>query len=145
MFEVQRTMDTSLKSQLAGVFPKGKIAFAYIFGSHAKKTAGPLSDVDIAVYFDEAVGRDEYFDLRLAVLGDLVDSLRTDDVDLVILNDAPPLLAHRIVKEGQILFSADEEHRVAFEVRAVLGYLDWKPYVLKYTQQTLGSGAKHGR
>ena len=138
-------MDTSLKSRLATALADQRVVCAYLFGSHVKGTAGPLSDIDVALYFDETVGRDEYFDLRLEILGELIDSLRTDGVDLIVLNDAPPLLAHRILKEGQLLFSTDEKLRIAFEVRAILGYLDWKPYVEKYTQQTLGSGAEHGR
>jgi predicted nucleotidyltransferase len=142
---VRVVIDTSLESRLARIFMDQPVVCAYLFGSQAKRTAGPLSDVDIAIYFDEAVAREEYFELRLEVLGELIDSLRTDDVDLIVLNDAPPLLAHRVLKEGQLLFSADERRRVELEVRTVLGYLDWKPYVEKYTRETLGSGAEHDR
>jgi hypothetical protein len=103
-----------------------------------------LSDIDIAVCFDETIPSEEHFDLRLEVLGELTDLLQTDDVDLVVLNEAPPLLAHRILRDGRLLFSADERSRLRFETRAVLKYLDWKPYLDKYTRQTFGSGAAHG-
>jgi predicted nucleotidyltransferase len=142
---MQITIDTSLKVQLAGIFEGRKAIFAYLFGSQAKGDAGPLSDIDIAVYFDEGMRQDERFDLRLEVWGELTDLFKTDDVDLVVLNDAPPLLAHRILRDGLLLFCADERMRVAFETRAVLKYLDWKPYIEKYTRQVLGSAVKHDR
>jgi predicted nucleotidyltransferase len=142
MSGVRVTIDTSLKAQLATIFEARRVVFAYLFGSQAKGEAGPLSDIDLAIGFDEAVGQNERFDLRLEVLGELTDLFRTDDIDLVVLNDAPPLLAHRILREGRLLFSTDDKTRVAFETSAVLKYLDWKPYVEKYTRQVLGSGSE---
>jgi len=140
---MQVVIDTSLKARLAAIFEGRKVVFAYLFGSQAKGNVGPLSDIDIAVCFDETIPPAEQFDLRLEVLGELTDLLQTDDVDLVVLNDAPPLLAHRILRDGRLLFSADERSRLRFETRAVLQYLDWKPYLDKYTRQTFGSGAAH--
>ncbi len=145
MSGVRVTIDTSLKAQLAAIFEARKVVFAYLFGSQTRGEAGPLSDIDIAIGFDQAVGPDERYDLRLEVLGELTDLFKTDDIDLVVLNDAPPLLAHRILREGQLLFSADEKTRMAFETSAVLKYLDWKPHIEKYTRQVLGSGAGHDR
>jgi predicted nucleotidyltransferase len=120
------------------------VVFAYLFGSQAKGTAGSLSDIDIAVYFAEEVVAGERFDVRLGLLGELTDLYKTDRVDLVVLNDAPPLLAHRILKEGLLIFSDDDKMRLEYEVKAVLKYLDWKPYLDKYTQEVFGSEAVHG-
>jgi predicted nucleotidyltransferase len=145
MSGVRVTIDTSLKAQLATIFEGRKVVFAYLFGSQTKGEAGPLSDIDIAICFDEAVAWDERFDSRLEVLGDLTDLFRTDDIDLVVLNDAPPLLAHRILREGLLLFCANEKTRVAFETSAVLKYLDWKPYIEKYTREVFGSGDRRAQ
>ena len=134
---------TSLKRRLGAVLGERNVVFAYLFGSQARGKVGPLSDIDIAVCFDETVTCDDRFDLRLEVLGELTDLLKTDNVDVVVLNDAPPLLAHRILKEGVLLFSKDDKVRVEFETKAVLRYLDWKPYIEKYTRQALGSGIEH--
>ena len=138
-------MRPETKRQLVRIFKKHKVAFAYLFGSQAKGTAGPLSDIDIAVYLDEEAAADKRFDSRLEVLGELTDLYKTDQVDLVVLNDAPPLLAHRILKEGLLVFSDNEKVRLEYEVKAVLQYLDWKPYLDKYTQEVFGPEAIHGR
>ena len=137
-------MKPETKEQLARIFKKQKVAFAYLFGSQAKGTAGSLSDIDIAVYFDEEVDADEHFDLRLATSGEITDLYKTDEVDLIVLNEAPPLLAHRILKEGILIFSDNDKMRLEYEVKAVLKYLDWKPYIDKYTREVFGSEAVHG-
>jgi hypothetical protein len=138
-------MKLETKRQLARIFKKQKVVFAYLFGSQAKGTAGSLSDIDIAVYFDDEVAAAERFDLRLEVLGELTDLYKTDRVDLVVLNDTPHLLAHRILKEGLLVFSDNDKMRLEYEVKAVLEYLDWKPYLDKYTQEVFGPEAIHGR
>lgn len=138
-------MKQEVKEQLEQIFKRQKVTFAYLFGSQAKGTAGALSDIDIAVYFGDEAVADVRFDLRLKVLGELTDLYKTDKVDLVVLNDAPPLLAHRILKEGLLVFSGNDKIRLEYETNAVLKYLDWKPYLDKYTKEVFGTEAIHGR
>jgi hypothetical protein len=37
-------------------------------------------------------------------MGDLGSALRRSDVEVVILNEAPPLLAHWILSQGKLVF-----------------------------------------
>jgi predicted nucleotidyltransferase len=138
-------MVTFSKQQLTEILEKRRVLLAYLFGSQATGKTGPLSDIDIAVYFDETLDNNERFDLRLVVLGELTDLFKTDEIDLVVLNDAPPLLAHRVIKDGMLLFCSDDKIRVEHEVKAVMKYLDWKPYLDKYTKEVFGSDKTHGR
>lgn len=138
-------MKPETKEKLARIFKKHSVVFAYLFGSQAKGTAGSLSDIDIAVYFDDEIDANEHFDLKLKVLDEITDLYRTDEVDLVVLNDSPPLLSHRILKEGILIFSDNDKARLAYDVKAMLKYLDWKPYIEKYTRQVFGSEAISGR
>jgi hypothetical protein len=138
-------MVTFSKKQLTEILEKRRVLLAYLFGSQATGQTGPLSDIDIAVYFDETLGNDERFDLRLVVLGELTDLFKTDEIDLVVLNDAPPLLAHRIIKDGTLLFCGNDKLRVEHEVKVIMKYLDWKPYLDKYTEEVFGSDKTHGR
>jgi predicted nucleotidyltransferase len=134
-------MESFLKKRLGHILKKQNVVFAYLFGSQAKGTAGRLSDTDVAVFFDDRIPRNEHFDARLEVLGELTDLLKTDNIDVAVLNDAPPLLAHRILKEGVLIFSDNDKVRLAYEVRAVLKYLDWSSFLDKCTQEVLGPDA----
>ena len=91
------------------------VAFAYLFGSRARGEERPDSDWDLAVYLREGLSSEERFDLRLRLLAEL-DDLGRDDVE--ILNDAPPLLAHRAIM-GRRLVVRDEVALVRFSVRTV--------------------------
>ena len=80
------------------------IIFAYLFGSYAKEKQTHLSDIDIAVYIREKKG---ISDKKLKILMDLSRLLKTDDIDLVILNKAPislltKILAHKIILNDKI-------------------------------------------
>lgn len=96
------------------------VRFAYVFGSRANDTAGPLSDLDVAVYLSPDL---DYFTHRLRLLEKLNRLLGTDAIDLVILNEAPLLLSHRIVRDGYII-KDHREVRVRFEARTLNEYLD---------------------
>lgn len=106
-----------LKQRLAAV---EEIAFAYLFGSRGRGEERPDSDWDIAVYVREDLSRDDRFALRLRLLAELDDLGR---VDLVILNDAPPLLAHRAIM-GERLLVRDEVALVRFSVRTLAASQD---------------------
>ena len=97
-----------------------KVKFAYLFGSFASGNSGPLSDLDLAVYLD---GRLDFFSCRLKLIEALAKVLKTENFDLVVLNNAPIVLKHEVVRNGVIL-KDDRPRRVMFESRAVWEYLD---------------------
>ena len=100
-----------LKRRLAA---NDNISFAYLYGSRARGEERPDSDWDVAIYLRENLSADERFELRLSLLGELDDI----GVDLLILNDAPPLIAHRAIM-GELLLARDDVARVRFSVRTV--------------------------
>lgn len=50
--------------------------------------------------------------------------LSFDSIDVVILNTAPPLLAHEVIKKGMLLCSKDDTKRIRLVVFATKRYLD---------------------
>ena len=60
-------------------------------------------------------------------MADLGAALHRSDVDVVILNDAPPLLAHRILSQGKLVFERSASARVRFQVRTAALYADMVP------------------
>jgi predicted nucleotidyltransferase len=125
----------TLKRLLEAAPPAGVFA-AYLFGSHAEGRAHRESDVDVAVLLD----RRHYptaalrFEARLYLISDLVARLRTDAVDVVVLNDAPPIFARRIATTGRPIFCADPEATHAFVRDVQLRAADVEPF-LRRTQR----------
>src|SRR5437870_5392169 len=83
---------------------RSEILVGYLFGSVVSGRTRPDSDVDIAVLVTDDVMRRDSFEYRLSRMADLISVLQRDDVDFVLLNEAPPLLAHRILKKGKLIF-----------------------------------------
>lgn len=84
---------------------------AYLFGSHARGQAHRDSDVDVAVLLDRShLPSDEArFDLRVRLAADLPSLFANRSVDVIVLNDAPPLFGRKILHEGVRVFCSDLE------------------------------------
>ena len=119
-------MNKELGEKVKAVFEARKeVKLAYLFGSHARNDAGPLSDHDFAVYFG-GVSSVEAFNLKLALLNDLSRTLDTDAVDLVVLDELDaPELGYQIVSEGKLLVDR-EPYKVVVEPRLMNAYFDFK-------------------
>ena len=112
------------------------VIVAYLFGSTARGEAGCLSDIDIAVLFDEALPKKEGFDLQLKLIIDIGALLKTNSVDLVVLNDCPLLLAFNIIRDG-IILKSDENKRIRFETRIMSRYLDEQFHIKRHAKESL--------
>lgn len=113
-----------------------RVMAVYVFGSVARGETGPMSDVDLAVLTDRKVTLDEELELRAVA----AEELHRNDVDLVILADAPPVLRHEVIAAGRRLFTRDEITADAFEERSIHEYLDtaW----IRRVQRELAAGEK---
>jgi predicted nucleotidyltransferase len=108
---------------------RGAIA-AYVFGSVARRTAREDSDVDVAVLYGESRGK-RLEDQPFALADDLRGVLGRD-VDVVVLDDSPPDLAQRVLRDGVVVLDRDRAARVRFEVQARKEFWDLKPYLDLY-------------
>lgn len=118
-----------------------EVLFAYIFGSYGRGKPSPLSDVDIAVYLGDDC---DFFSKKLHLVGNVSEILKTDEVDIVILNELPLSLIHSVLKTGKLLFCKDERKRVEFEARANTLYCDAEP-LRKKVSEALIKRIKEGR
>jgi len=103
------------------------LAAVYLFGSRARGTAGPRSDVDLAVTLDSGVDDGDRFRKRLALIGEATAALGTDAVDVVLLEDAPSSLGHRIIAAGKLLIDKHPRRRAAVAEQILRRYLDEEP------------------
>lgn len=115
------------RDRLKEIFKAHGVVLAYLFGSQAQGKAGPLSDVDVAVLFGDDVPQEERFDRVLELIGELMGVFHRNDIYVVDLGKAPPLLRNEVRRSGQLLYCPDDRVRVQFEVAALREYLDTKP------------------
>jgi len=109
----------------SAVFARYPVVAAYLFGSQATGETTPLSDVDVAVLLDARTPNPG--EVQVMLMSDLMGVLRRNDVDVVILNSASPLLKQRAVTRGRLLYCSDEAARSEFEVATRREYLDTEP------------------
>lgn len=102
------------------------VAAAYVFGSRARGAAANGSDLDVAVLLAGDPDAARAFDRRLELMA-MVDDVVATDVDVVVLNHAPVLLRHEVLRSGVLCCERDVEERVAFEVRTGKAYADSIP------------------
>lgn len=106
--------------QIASLFAghSGIIA-AWVFGSAQTGELRPGSDLDVAVLFDAVPTLDKMADLR----ADLQQLLQIDDIDLVGLNNASPILRFEAIS-GRTVFCQDVGTRATFASRTAREYED---------------------
>lgn len=141
----------SLLPQLQRLFQEHQVVLAYLFGSQATGKAGPLSDVDIAVLFAEGLSSSERFRLRCHLIAELMGVFRRNDVEVVDLAEASPVLRNQVRRYGQLLYCSDERQRVHFQTEALRDYLDTKPirevqryYLFKRIREDRHGRSGHG-
>ena len=137
--------ESRLTERLAELLePHDEILEAYLFGSHARGQAQPHSDIDVAVYVDGARADDTGYGYRASLTTDLMAGLAVNDVDVVVLNRAPPLLYHRVLRDGVRLLARDLRATTTREGRAVSRYCDFVPQLAKM-EAARRSAAGRGR
>ena len=102
--------------------PDVRILAAWLFGSRARGTERPDSDVDVGLLLAGTGEMDLCLDLEAALTRAL--GLR---VQVVALNRAPADLVRRVLRDGRLLVDRDPRARLAFEVRKRNEYFDMQP------------------
>lgn len=120
------------------------VSVAYLLGSGAKGGMGALSDVDIGVLLDGELDKQETLDLRLRLINCLSSILKTDNIDVMVMNTASLSLNYNIISEGKVLDSKDERKRVRFETRILSRYLDRRYYHEKHVEGGIKRIAEKG-
>ena len=139
------TFDRAVHAAVAAALrdgPRGLIS-AYLFGGVADGRAHRESDVDVGILLDRHIypRTVDRFEAKLLLIGRLRAALRRD-VDVVILNDAPPQLARRIVTARHRVFAADVDTDHAF-LRTVLSRAaDLEPFLRRTRQIKLQALAR---
>ena len=128
MAEAKRIMHPEeIAKKLAPIFEEKRLMLALLFGSSAFDKAHRNSDIDLAFLFDTPVD-------ILKLTNRVIRLLHTDNIDVVDLRRASPLLKFSAVKNGKVLYEKtpgifNEFYSLAFRV-----YVDTKK--LRDAQET---------
>lgn len=127
-------MDVALLEKLEHYFPERPalgVASVYLFGSQADGREHRESDVDLGILllWDHYPTARDRFEARVDLISDLGAALGRNDVDVVILNDAPPLLGRRIIYEGRRVFRGHPAADHAFIRDVQLRAADLEPWL----------------
>ena len=102
-----------------------EVLAVYLYGSRARGTASPESDVDLGVFLRSAPPPSLH-----SVARDLEGALERAvkiPVEVVVLNAAPADLVHRVLRDGVLLLDRNRSARIRFEVQSRNEYFDLAP------------------
>lgn len=100
---------------------------AYLYGSVARGTPLPSSDVDIALVLTALPSPYERLMLELGIQAAIEDACGLSNIDVRAINQAPLMVQGTVVQEGLRLYERDKDRRVAFEVLTRKKYFDYQP------------------
>ncbi|RPI50837.1 MAG: nucleotidyltransferase domain-containing protein, partial [Chloroflexi bacterium] len=117
----------SFKQELADILTRLEgVCLVYLFGSQVEGVRGPMSDHDFAVLVERGVDGPR---VQARLAHELACVLKSDRVDVVLLNRAPVELAYAIIAQGKILYERDTATRVEYEATVLSFYGDYLPYL----------------
>ena len=120
-----------IKNEIINYFKEQpEIVTIYLFGSTVSSSNKKSKDIDIALLIKNKFK--ENID-SLSIMTDL-SSILNKDVDIIIMNDASPLLSHEIRKKGKIIFESDQSYRKKFNIIKRKQYEGYQYLHSKYIQ-----------
>lgn len=133
-----------LRQTLPSVLGEYPVDAAYVYGSVARGTITPLSDVDIALLLGEPLSPYDRLTLEFAIQAAIEDVSGLRNVDVRAINEAPLLVRGKVVQQGILLYQRDKARRVAFEVQTRKRYFDFAPVARRLRQAFLNKVHREG-
>ncbi len=126
-------IDSRLPALLRLVREEAGVLAAFLFGSYGTADQTPLSDVDLAFVFrpGAVVG----FAAELEFRGRVLESLRQDDVSILILNRASPILQFRVLATGRLLYCSDPGALADFTAEVLIRHADFAPDYRRFLRE----------
>lgn len=124
------------EQQIKRLAKKLGLKYLYLFGSQARGEVKPLSDFDFAVKFDKKITKNT-FKAKLKLMHELSSILKFENVDVVDLEQADPILSFNVIKDGLIIYSRAEKERIMDRVKIMQVYYDRLYYYNRHFKMTI--------
>jgi len=110
---------------------KRNLIVIYLFGSYAKNTGKPASDIDLAfVFFDDFYRNDSFLALQKAEMLCLDINKKTHkSVDVVVMNSTSLTFAFHIIREAICVYEKCAAGRILYEIGVDNKYQDFAPFI----------------
>jgi len=139
---------TRLGEVIPPILARYPVDAAYVYGSVARGTVTPFSDVDIALLLTNPLPPYEGLKVELAIQGDIEAACGLSPVDVRAINEAPLTVQGRIIQQGILLYERDRGRRIGFEVATRKRYFDFAPGARRlrdvFLQRVHREGLLHG-
>jgi len=99
---------------------KEKIKFIILYGSVVECNQTPLSDIDLAVYYEGS--KEERFKFRIEILGNV-----NDKFDIQTFQDLPLYIRKEIISHGEILYQKNYSEIFDIFIKTIKSFGDFKP------------------
>lgn len=118
-----------LRDCLLELLRERPVMLAYLYGSQVEGRTTRFSDIDIALVLNPKHGLSAYerFMLELMIGDDLDTRYGIRGADVRSIDNAPLRVQGRILTQGQLLYSRNEDFRVDYEVHTRRLYFDFLP------------------
>ncbi|RKL63830.1 nucleotidyltransferase domain-containing protein [Thermoanaerobacteraceae bacterium SP2] len=136
-----KTISREIKELVSMIKKNKNIIALYIFGSFGTNQQHPLSDIDLAILFQEPP---QLFDF-LCLEADICKILQRDDVDVVNLNSSSIDIQFKVISTGDLLYCSNELLLADFKERVFNIYGDYS-YILNrfYNDYKEGLNIRYG-
>ncbi len=132
------------KQALTHYFAAQPVDAVYLFGSQATGKANKLSDVDIAVLFQDSLDSSGRFDKKIRMIGDVGSILKRNDVEVLDLVQASPMFRYEAIAPKNVLYARNRARMVSFETDAIRKYFDLRPLFVRLAKRKLALLAQKG-
>jgi predicted nucleotidyltransferase len=131
-----QTLTTEIKAFLG---KRHEVLLAFIFGSFTENRLTRESDVDVAILFRNTPDYSLIVDIM-----DGISEISDRDTDIVVLNNASPIVKMQILKKGWVLKNDSERIYNDFFLRTIKEYDDLK-MVRKEQEERILEGRRYVR
>lgn len=97
------------------------VRFAYVHGSAAAGRLGPESDVDVALWADHVLSRDEWLEISVSL-----ERRLHRPVDLLDLRRGDPIVRMQVLRKGVLVLVEDARALAEFRMYTPSVYFDTK-------------------
>ncbi len=133
------------QNRLRNICKEDNLSLVILFGSHSRGQADKNSDLDLAVLADRKAINDDF---EFSLLTTFIHLIQRDNLDLVLLNRADPLLQSQIARYGTLLYEKSPGLFNRFRVQAMKNYDDAQKFIQlgeAYVHNFLKGKRSHGK